>query len=194
MNDLNELKAIWHSAKTDDLPDAAGMLQIIKKYHTGKLIKNSLKLLFTVAMVGIMIWAIFDSPGVMLPTRIGQVLIMLSGLVLVITTSSTVVRFYRFNAVSNKDYIKFLERTRVRQLFYYQKTQVVVLVLSTTGLLLHFYEAFHSKKFIAFLIVYTLAFAFMAIMWFYVRPRTFGKQSKKLNEMIKKLQDISKQL
>jgi len=194
MNDLNELKAIWHSAKTDELPDAAGMLQIIKKYHTGKLIKNSFRLLFAVAMVGMMIWAIFDSPGVVLPTRIGQVLILLAGLVLVISTSSSVVRFYRYNAVSNKDYIQFLERTRARQLFYYQKTQVVVLVLSCTGLLLHFYEAYHSKKFVTFLIVYTSTLVFMFIMWFYVRPRIFGKQSKKLNEMINRLHDISKQL
>jgi len=102
-------------------------------------------------------------------------------------------RFIDLKDCSNKEFIEFLEQTRRNQVYYYKKTQVLGMGLSSLGLLLYLYET-ASISTVAFIITYAIAITWTLVLWLVIRPRSFKKQSRKLDETLKKLEKISKQL
>jgi hypothetical protein len=193
MDNLNELRAIWLTAKTDSLPDSKEMVMIIKKFRNRKLLKIiSQVVTATVAVVTIMIVG-FTYKSAMVTTRIGEVLIGVAGLMLVTTNINSFNRFYRLKECSNKDFIKFLEQTRLRQLFYYKRTQVAAMFVCSAGLAFYLYEGVYQSTILT-IVVYTLTAVYILIGWFVVRPWFFKREQKKLNATMERLETISKQL
>jgi len=193
MDNLNDLKAIWRSADTTGLPNADEIKAIIKKYRNQKLVKTAALVFAAICLTAMMIAIMFIYKSTMVTTRIGEGCMIVAGLILVITNLSTVNRFYKHKDLNNKEFIAFLEHTRVRRLFYYTKTQVAGFTLCSGGLLLYLYEMVYNHIVIA-IIAYALTVTWILIMWLVVRPRTFKKQAKKLNETIQRMESLSKQL
>lgn len=193
MDNLNDLKAIWLTAKTDSLPDSHEMVQIIRKFRNKKLLKIAALVISAILLVMIMIWVMFIYKSTMLITRFGEVFIIIAGIILVSTNLNSLLRFYKFRVCSNKEFLKFLEQTRLRQRFYYQRTQVVAMAFCATGLLLYLYEGVY-KSTILFIGEYAATVIYFLILWFVVRPRVFKKEEKKINAQIEKLESISKQI
>lgn len=193
MDNLNDLKAIWLTAKTDSLPDSREMVQIIRKFRNKKLRKIGLLVSTAILAVVAMICLMFIYKSTMLTTLLGKVGILIAGIILVATNLNSLNRFYKLKECSNKEFIKFLEQTRLRQQFYYQRTQVVGMLFGASGLLLYMYEFVHNNTFL-FIASYSAIIIYFSIMWFVVRPRVFKKEGKKINEQIEKLHKISKQI
>lgn len=192
MDNLNDLKAIWLTAKTDALPEPAQMTRIVKRYRSQKLLKIIALIVTALVLVGVMVIIMFEYRSVMATTRVGEVMIIAAGLVFVATNMNSLNRFYKLTARSNREFIQFLEHTRTRQLFYYKWTQVVALFFCSAGLLFYMYEGVYHAGF--FIISYIAVTLYILIMWLYVRPRVFKKQSDKLNTIIVKMEKLSKQL
>jgi lysylphosphatidylglycerol synthetase-like protein (DUF2156 family) len=193
MDNLNDLKAIWHTAKTDSLPDSDGMVQIIKKFRSQKLLKISALVLTAIVLVLLMVMVVFYYKSTMLSTRFGELFIIMAGTILAVTSISSLIRFYKLQDCSNIEFLKFLEQTRQRQLFYYKRTQVIAMLLCAVGLLLYIYEGVY-KSFLLCLIGYGLLMVYLVIIWFVVRPRVFRKQDKKIKEKIERIEALIKQL
>jgi predicted membrane protein len=102
-------------------------------------------------------------------------------------------RFHDLDDRTNKDFIDFLEKTRQNQLYYYKKTQVAGLWLSSAGLLFYLYEFVHKNTLFIF-IGYSLTLVYILLTWFVLRPRRFNKEAKKLNETMERLNTLSKQI
>jgi predicted nucleic acid-binding Zn ribbon protein len=127
MDNLSELKAIWQTAKTDSLPHSDETVRIIRKFRNKKLLKIGAMVFMAIVLVLLMVWVVFVYKSTMLSTRIGEAFIIIAGIILIATNINSLIRFYKLTDCSNKDFIKFLELTQKRQLFYYQKTQVVAM-------------------------------------------------------------------
>ena len=193
MDNLNDLKAIWLTAKTDSLPDSHEMVQIVRKFRNKKLLKISAMVSASVFFTVVMIWVVFVYKSVMVTTRIGEVFMLVACLILIITNLNSLLRFYKLKECSNKEFIGFLEQTRIRQQFYYQKTQVVAMIFCFTGLTVYIYEGVYKNMTLC-IGVYAGTLIYFAIIWFVVRPRVFKKSGKKIVAQIEKLQNISKQI
>jgi len=193
MDNLDEIRAIWHSAKTDSLPASGEMVQIIKKFRTQKLLKIIALIVIVLALIGVMVMVMFNYKSTMLTTRIGEVLIILAGVILATASFSSLVRFYRLSDCSNKDFIAFLEHTRQRQLFYYKKTQVAGMICCAAGLLIYVYEAVHTNVY-WFVGMYSGLVIYLSVLWFVVRPRMFKRQEKKITAKIEELKAIAEQI
>jgi hypothetical protein len=193
MDNLNDLKAIWLTAKTDSLPDSHEMVQIVRKFRNKKLLKICAMVLASVFFTVAMIWVVFVYKSIMITTRIGEGCMLVACIILIIANLSSLVRFYNLKECSNKDFIKFLQRTRVRQQFYYDKTQVVAMVFCFTGIMVYMYEGVYRNTPLC-IGVYVGTVIYFAIIWFVVRPRVFKKSGKKIAEQIEKLHNISKQI
>jgi xanthine/uracil permease len=193
MDNLNDLKAIWLTAKTDSLPDSHDMVQIIKKFRNKKLLKIAALVITAIVLVMGMTWVVFIYKSTMLSTRIGEAFIIIAGIILVSTNLNSLLRFYKLRECSNKEFLHFLEQTRLRQQFYYQRTQIVAMVFCATGLLAYLYEGVY-KNTILFIGAYTGTVLYLLIIWFIVRPRVFKKEERKINAQIEKLESISKQI
>ncbi|SDS18213.1 hypothetical protein SAMN05216490_0688 [Mucilaginibacter mallensis] len=193
MDNLNDIKALWLTAKTDGLPSSDEMLRIVKKFRNQRL-RNKLIVIFTALVcAAMMVATMFVYKSTMITTRIGEVLIIIACGVLVFTNTRSIKRFIDLKDCSNKEFIEFLEQTRRNQVYYYKKTQVLGMGISSIGLLLYLYEM-ASISMVVFIITYSIAIIWTLILWLVIRPRSFKKQSLKLEETLKKLENISKQL
>ncbi len=71
MDNLTNLKAIWHSAKTDSLPTSAQMLQLIHKFKSQRLRKKWTVIIVASLLTALMIAVMFSHHSKMITTRIG---------------------------------------------------------------------------------------------------------------------------
>jgi Flp pilus assembly protein TadB len=193
MDNLDELKAIWHTAKTDELPAPEAMLQLVRQFRAGKLRKKWLVIACALALAGLMAAVLILGHFRLLTTYIGGTLIGASSLVLAATNMRSLRRFYQLDNCSNLEFLAFIERTRQNQRYYYQKTMVLIMLLCTAGLLLYLYEpALKHPLWTGGIYIATLGY--LAIMWFTVRPRTFTRDTAKLDAMQQHLANLTKQL
>jgi len=193
MENLNDLKTIWLCADITGLPNADEVIKAIKKYRYTKLVKSVALVLYFLASVALFAWVVFHYRPTLLSTRMGEGCIIADFLILIITNITTVNRYYKYKDLSNKEFIGFLEHTRVRQKFYRTKTQVVVFILLMIGEYLCQLELVY-KSAVLCIIVYSCTTVFFLIIWLIIRPWAIKKQSAKLDKTIQKMKDISKQL
>ncbi|WP_461451183.1 hypothetical protein [Mucilaginibacter sp.] len=193
MDNLNDLKAIWLTAKTDSLPNSREMVQIIRKFRNKKLLGIGGLVLASLFFTAVMIWVVFVYKSSLLTTRIGEACMLVACIILIITNLNSLIRFYKLRVCSNSEFIRFLEQTRARQQFYYEKTQVVAMLFCVTGLLIYMYEGVYQNTILC-IVAYALTLIYFAVLWFVVRPRVFKKDGRKITEQIAKLESISKQI
>jgi hypothetical protein len=193
MDNLDELKAIWHTAKSDSLPSSNEMLQIIRKFRSQKLRSKwliiGLSLLFSCVIAAVLIVVDFK----LITSYVGGGLMALSAIWLAATNIRSLKRFYELDDFSNLEFLAFIEQTRKNQIYYYQKTMVILVSLCSAGWFLYLYEPTHQHP-LWFLGVYSLAIIYLAVMWFIVRPRSFRKHAEKLNATRRRMESILNQL
>jgi uncharacterized membrane protein HdeD (DUF308 family) len=193
MDDLNDIKNIWQTARTDDLPNATEMLRIVKQFRNKKLRNKILSIAVAVIVIILSLVSVLVTPNFMLSTKAGVAFTIAACLVLANTNIRSIKRFITLKDCSNREFLLFLEQTHRNQLYYHQKTQVAGMLLSFAGMILYLYEFVH-KSLALTLVFYSLTVAWILFMCFYQRPRSFKKQSKKLNETIKKFEKIADQI
>ena len=193
MDNLNDLKKIWLTADIKGLPNSSEMVRTVKKYRNKKLTKIATIVFTALILTVFMVLVMFFYESKMLTTRLGEICILISSFILLGTNLNSLNRFYKFNDFDNVDFLKFLEKTRLRQAFYHDKTQVVALAFCSVGLILYLIETAVEKPrwgifIFAFIVIYLL------VLWLIVRPRMYRKQSKKMNEMISRFEKLSNQI
>ncbi len=193
MDNLNDLKQLWQTADTGNLPGSAEILRMVKQFRNKKLSKKFRIIGMAFLSAAVMGFAMFFAHPKMLTTYLGTGLLIAACGVMIFTNVRSLKRFYRLDDCSNKEFIEFLEQTRLNQIYFYKKTQVAGLTLSSTGLLLYLYEMVHNNL-VTLLLTYGLALVYITILIFVVRPRRFKKEAKKLSDTIDRLQTLSKQI
>lgn len=192
MDNLDDLKALWLSANTDPLPQPAEMLRIVKKFRNQKIRRKIIIIVVSLVCATILIWGMFFDGFTMVSTYIGDALMVTSCVILAVTNIRSVKRFYELKDCTNSEFVQFIERTRQNQIYFYKKTQVIAMSVTSVGLLLYWYEMVHRNTTLT-IIIYSATVIYLAVMWFVVRPRVFKKNARKLNEMLDRLEKISKQ-
>jgi ACR3 family arsenite efflux pump ArsB len=193
MDNLNDLKKIWLTADTTGLPNSAEMVRTVKKFRNKKLLKLTAIVFVALVLSALMVFVMFWLKSTMITTRIGEVLMLVSSLILLGTNLNSWNRFYKFNDFDNVDFIKFLEKTRRRQAFYYNKTQVIALTLVSAGLIIYLIEPSLKSLTIA-LSFYGFVVVYLVVIWLIVRPRAYKRQAKKMDDTIKRFELLIKQL
>src|SRR5438046_7723513 len=189
MDNLNDLKTIWLTAKTDSLPTSAEMVQLIKKFRNRKIFEKIVLIVSACVLALLMVAIMVTYKSTMPTTRIGEFLIVAACGILATTNIRSIKRFYRLDHCSNKEFVEFLEQTRKNQLYYYKNTQVVGLLFCSIGLLLYLYEIVHQNT-LLFIIVYAVTITYLIVLWFIIRPRKFKKGIDKLNATRERLEKI----
>jgi hypothetical protein len=183
MENSSELKAIWLTAKTDNLPDSAEMMRVIRRYRVKKLAKLTALTVIALLLIAVMVRVVFVYKSTLLSTRIGEGLMMLAGLILVVTQVRTFLRFYNAKDYSNKEFIRFLEYTREQKTRYFKKTQVIAMSVCSAGLMFYIFEPVYPNLLYC-AVAYSLLTAYILVMVFIIRPRTFRRYDKKLKNEI----------
>ena len=193
MDNLDELKTLWHSAKTESLPSAKHMLQMVKKFRDQKLRRKWMVIAVSCLLCILLVIVLFETDFKLITTYIGGALIAASSAWLAATNIMSLGRFYQLDDRSNTDFLAFIERTQQNQIYYYKKTQPLVMFLWSVGLLLYLYEVSINDP-LWFVGTYTTCAVYLLVMWFWVRPHFFHKEAKKLMATRERFENILKQL
>jgi hypothetical protein len=192
MDNLNDLKKLWHTADTQSLPDSNEMLMMIKKYRNQKMVRKILLIACALVFAGLMVQLFFDYNSTMITTRIGEAMIISSILILIVTNTRSLKRMYDLKNCTNKEFIAHLQQVLYNRNYYYTKTQPLCMGLNGVGFMIYMIETIHKKPFLGS-VVFGVTIVFLLILLLVVRPRVFKKQSKKLNETIKRTNSLFKQ-
>jgi hypothetical protein len=193
MNNLDDLKSLWHNVATDKLPSSKEMLRLIKKFRRQKLRSKWLTIvscfLLSCLVIAIMSFVHFK----MTTTYVGGTLVVIANLLLAATNIKSLKRFYNLDDHDNRKFLEFIAQTRENQIRYYQRTMVIIISLSAGGWILYMYELVYHYS-IWCLIIYFIMTVYLGILWFIVRPRAFKKDQEKLDTTREKVESILNQL
>ena len=193
MDILNDLRATWQTADTNGLPDAGAITAIAKTYRNKKLALKIRIVIFSIAMAIFFALMMYHDRVAMVSTLIGEGLFVLCLVILGYTNLRSIKRFLVLNDASNADFIGFLEQTKRNQAYYYQRTQVVAMLLYSLAILFYLFELAHKNTWFM-LGMYILTIGALLVFWLVVRPKVFKKESEKLQKMIDHAERLAQQL
>ena len=193
MDNLDDLKTLWHTANTDSLPTSKEMLKLISAFRDQKLRNKRLMIISALLFSSLIIAVLFFVSFKEITTYIGAGLMAVSGFLVAASNIRSIKRFKQLDNCSNLEFIEFIEQTRLNQNYYYKKTMVSVILLGSVGWLMYLYE-FIPKYPIWLFAIYSAGMIYLAVLWFIIRPRSFKKNAAKLAATREKMDTILQQL
>lgn len=193
MNNLDDIKALWHTAPTDSLPSSGEMLKLIRKFRSQKLRNKWLVIIFSFLSAALVGAVLLIVPFKLTTTYIGAALMILGSLLMAATNIKSLKRFYHLEDHDNLKFLEFIAKTRENQIRYHKRTKVYITSIASGGLLLYIYElAYLYPKWI--LLIYFIMTVYLGIMWFIVHPRAFKRDQAKLNATRERVENILNQI
>lgn len=167
-------------------------LNQFRKSGIRKLIVSNILLLSTSGFI-IYIW-IYYQPQY-LSSKIGIVLVILAMAIFLFAYNKLFSIFNRIDSsLTNKEYLKNLMLLKTKQKHIQTTMSSLYFMMLSLGLCLYMYEYTSRMTLFWAVFAYGITLAWIGFNWFYIRPKTIKKQQAKLNELIDKVEKVSKQL
>ncbi|MBK1898053.1 hypothetical protein [Chryseobacterium paridis] len=189
-----DFKNIWQKQKVSE-PNFQDLLNKLKQFKNKSLRKLMITNVLLVLTSLFIAWVWYHYQPQFISTKIGIVLVILAMAIYLFAYNKLFTFFYKTNSTqTNTDYLQSLYTLKSKQGFLQTKMVSLYFLMLSTGICLYMYEyASQMTKFMA-VFAYSVTLIWIGFNWFYIRPKTVKKQQTKLNELIKKFEDISKQL
>ncbi|HEX8269585.1 MAG TPA: hypothetical protein VF581_06805 [Flavobacterium sp.] len=193
MNSSSDFKQLWKNRQAD-APDIQKLLQLAHKFRNDHLRKLLVANLALVATTGFMIWVWYFYQPEMVTTKIGLVTVMLAMAMYLLAYNRMLPLLIRVKSdSSSKTYLQELRKVKERQRLLQTSVLNVYFILLGSGLCLYLYE-YTSRMLIEYAVLtYGLTLSWIALNWFYFRPKTIRKQQKATNEIIANLEKVQQQ-
>lgn len=174
-----------------DITELYKKANIYKKKNLIKLVVANVSLLFTSAFI-IWIWYFYDPAFV--TTKIGIALVILA-MVLFIAVYNNIIPFLLKRTQNNntKDYLNQLLNLKKKQKFLQSYMLNIYFILLFTGICLYLYEFVFKMPLSGGILTYGITLLWIAINWFYFRPRIIKKQEKEINQLINAFKRVDDQ-
>jgi membrane protein YdbS with pleckstrin-like domain len=189
-----DLKTIWNQ-QSESIPDAKVIFakaKLFKKKNLRKLILTNVMLLLTSVFIGL-VWYYYQPQWI--TTKIGIVITILAMFIYLFAYNQMIPLFS--NATVEVDSHQYLQQllTIQRKQAFLQKTMLnLYFALLSIGISLYMLEYTNRMKTIWVIVAYSITLAWIAINWFYFRPKQLQKQQQKINELIQKMEAVKNQL
>lgn len=185
---------IWNK-KSADIPNIQEIKSGADKYKKKQLrfwICHILSLSVTAVMI-IFIWNMIDFK--MFTTTLGIILILIALAMYIYLSSQNINVIRKINpSITNQEYLASLKKLQHQQIYMQTKGISINYVLLTTGFAFYFYEFAMRMSTLGAILAYGLTFIWLAIAWFFLRPRQIKKQNTKISKVIDSLEWIEKDL
>ncbi len=189
-----DFKNLWkqQTAEKPSIEELLGRLKKFKNENIRKLVVTNILLIITCVFIG-MVWYHYQPQ--MLTTKIGIVLVIVAMVIFLTAYNQLFMNFYRLdNNLTNSEYLQSLYLLKNKQKFMQTTMLNLYFILLFAGICLYMYEYTSRMKFIYAVTAYVVTLAWIAINWFYLRPKTIKKQQAKINGLIDKFEEINNQL
>ena len=189
-----DFKNIWKQ-QTSNKPNLEELLGKLKKFRNEnlrKLICSNLSLIFTSLFI-VFIWYYYQPQ--MISTKLGIVLVILSMITFLIAYNRMFMTFYKIDSTqSNQQYLQSLYVIKNKQKFMQTTMMNLYFITLSLGICLYLYEYTSRMTPLSATITYGITLLWMAVNWFYLRPKTIKKQQSKIDGLIGKFEEINNQL
>lgn len=193
MNGTN-FNEIWQRQKTV-VSNPADIIEKARKVQRSvrrKILFGNITLAFTLVFVILIVG--YYKPE-MPTTKIGTLLVAI-GIVMQIVASGGMFPLVSKaqSTQSGADYLAQMLLVKKKQAFLQTTIMSLYFVFLTLGIFLYLYEYTVRMSAIGMALAYGLTGLWFAFAWFYLRPRAIKKQQAQLNDIIRNLEGISRQL
>jgi len=185
---------IWNN-KNAEIPNIQEIKSTAEKYRKKQIISTILVMLWlTVTAFGIIfIWNVINFK--MVTTSLGIILILIALALSLYLFSQNINVIRKINpSISNQEYLSSLKKLQRQRLYMQTKGISIYYILLSFGFAFYFYEFALYMSTIAGFLAYGLTFLWLAIVWFFLRPRQIRKQNQKISKIIDSLETIEKDL
>lgn len=193
-NNNIDFTTMWQQQKVSHptLNDVLNKLKKFKQSSLRKLIISNILLLSTSSFI-IFIWYYYQPQFI--TTKVGIVLTVLAMVIYLFSYNKLFVIFNKIDTTqTNSNYLQSLKSLKIKQKFMQTTMLSLYFVMLFAGICLYMYEYTFKMTVLWAIFTYAITFAWIGFNWFYVRPKTIKKQQYKLDELIKKFEEINKQL
>lgn len=191
MQDFDNIQKLWQSGKDNDLPDAATIINQIRRFRKKLIRKNvigAVALCLTFLWVGFVGWYFHFEKWT---TRAGIILTLVAIILGVVFNSRLIQLLVRQGdtALDNKKFLAQMVHFRNAQRVIRRKGMLVYYILLTIGLCLYMWE-FAERSFFFAIIAYPLSLGWIIFSWIYFNKKVASKQEQRLSEQIDRLESV----
>ena len=195
MSTETDFKALWTKQSTSEIPDTKELLVKAQKLKTStrnKLMGLNLVLLATMVFI---IYIGLNIDNEKLTTKIGIVLIAIAIVSYLAASNQMIPMLFKTDLeTSSQEYLAQLIRIKRKQEFLNKVMINVYFILLSAGLFLYMLQFLERMNPVWATIYLVLTFGWIALAWFYLRPRGMRKKQRALNDMIARLEEVNEQL
>lgn len=183
---------LWKQKETI-APDARSVIKKANSYKRKKLlidIRMMICMLLTATGI-IVIWNLIDFE--MFTTMLGIILILTAIGMFVFLFSKNISVIRKINpSTSNQEYLAAIKKLEKQQVYMQTKGISIYYILLTLGFAFYFYEFALRMSWLGVVLSYGLTFLWMAVTWFFIRPKQVRKQREKISAVISSLESLEK--
>lgn len=193
MNNNLNLNELWskQTAQPPQMEELLSKYVKIKKTNLKQLIGVNLLMFATIVFI-ILIWFYFEPK--LITTKIGIVITVLGILVYLYVYNQLIPYFRKIEEnQSNNAFLKGVIKLKEQQRFLQTTMLQIYFITLTVGLCLYLYEYVSLLPFPGAIFAYLATLIWIGFNWFYLRPRIIAKERDKLDGIIEKFENISRQ-
>lgn len=193
MENKLDLKKIWKQQhiETSEIKELHKKAVEFKRKYLFKLIIINMLLLVTSILI-FLIWHYYKPE--LLSTKIGIVLIILAMATYTISYNKVIPLLLKNDAKkTSKEFIKEYINLKKKQKFQQKTMLSFYFLFLSLGILMYLFEPTIRMTFFSKIAIYGFTLIWIAINWFYFRPKVIQKQNKKINKLLVKLKEIENQ-
>ena len=192
-NDI-DLRELWNKQETT-IPNVKELFEKIRNFKRSKLRKLIIAniLLLSTSAFMVFIWYYYQPE--MTTTKIGIVLTILAMVLYLYVYNQMIPTLVKVDFdMSSSQYLQQLLKLREKQVFLQNTMLNIYFIFLSTGICIYMFEYTSRMTLFWATFSYGLMLLWIAINWFYLRPRSIKKQQTKINELISKLEGVNRQL
>lgn len=185
---------IWNK-KSAEIPNIKEIKSKTENYRKKQLFCTVVQMsCLVLSAIGIIIvWNMIDFE--MITTRLGFIIILAAMGMYVYLYSRNINIIRKISpSASNQEYLSALKKLQQQQLYMQTRGISIYFILLSLGFAVYFYEFVLRMSLLGGILSYGLTFFWMAINWFFIRPRQIIKQNAKISKVIDSLELIEKDL
>lgn len=194
MNNDIDFKKIWNKQEIEilELKNLYNKANRFKRNHLYRIIAANLLLLITSISIAL-IWYYYQ-PN-LLTTKIGIILVILA-MVIYLISYNTILPLLLNNSVedNSKEFLQQLISLKEKQLFQQTTMLSVYFIILSLGIGFYLFEYVLRMTIVWGIVAYGLTALWIAINWFYLRPKTIKKQQERTNKFISRFRELNEQL
>lgn len=189
-----DLKKIWNqqNVETPKMETLYAKANKLKRKNFLKLILINITFLLTIIFIGF-IWYYYQPK--LVTTKIGIILTILAMIIFILPFNRQFSLLTKNKTgLNSKEYLQQLIKLKEKQMFQQTTMLNIYFITLSLGIGLYIFEYTSKMTITQQLITYTILIIWIAINWFYLRPKSITKQNKKINDLLVEFKRLNHQM